>query len=295
MILNWAWHASKHVDPGITMRVKFVALAQRNSGVSRQFATALPDSPLGKLLSERPETVGMLRWPYQCASWDPETRLARLTGHLEAIRKVPGLDLSPDEKLVIADLSPFSPGASLMIDRAAWLAREGQLTLSLFKGEFRAFTVSFSLFGHPETELFIGGLQGRQTDDALSLYRDLTKDFAGIRPRDFVLEMLRLFALKIGVRHMYAVADDHKIWRHPYFGRKALPGLPYDEVWIERSGERVAETHFELPLEGSRRPLEAIAAKKRSMYRRRYEMLDEIESKIPADLTKAERRHFDAT
>jgi len=294
MTLRWAWESSKHVGPQLRLRARFVAAALRQPAVSRQLATAAPNTPLGELLLESPQTVGTLIWPYQCAAWEAPMRFARIEGHLEARRRIPGLDLAADEKLVLADLSSFSPGASLVIDRAPWLSREGLLTLSLFKDEFRAFTASFSLFGFPELELFLGGLQGRQADDILTMYRELTKDFEGIRPRDFILEMLRLFALKIGVRHIYAVADAHKISRHKYFGEKGAPGLFYDDVWQERGGVRVADTHFELPLAGSRRPLEEIAAKKRSMYRRRYEMLDRIEAMIPADLTKAERRHFDA-
>jgi uncharacterized protein VirK/YbjX len=197
--------------------------------------------------------------------------------------------------MVVADLSRYSPGASLLLDRAEWLTREGHLTLSLFKDDFRAFTLSFSLFGYPETELFIGGLQGRQTENALELYRDLTKDFAGLRPRDFVLEMLRLFALKIGARHIYAVADSQKIFRHRYFRKKSTPRLDYDDVWRDRSGEPVTARYFELPLMGSRRPLEEVPTKKRSMYRRRYEMLTEIERSMPSDFVTAERRQFDAT
>lgn len=295
MILKWAWEASKHADPGVRMRLKFVAAARREHKICKELVAADPHSSLGRLLSEWPAAAGFLRWPYQCASWDAKTRFSRISDHLQAVQEIPGLDLAVDDKLVLADLSSFSSGASLILDRAAWLAREGLLTLSLFKGEFRSFTVSFSLAGHPETELFIGGLQGRHSDQALSLYRDLTKDFEGMRPRDFMIEMLRMFAAKIGVRHIYGIADDHKIWRHPYFGSKQMPGLSYDEVWSERSAERVAETHFELPLGGSRKPLESIASKKRSMYRRRYEMLDAIDEMLPIDLSKAERRHFEAS
>jgi uncharacterized protein VirK/YbjX len=276
------------------MRTRFVAAALREPEITEQLAGSVSDSPLGQLLAERPQTVGFLIAPFQCAAWEAKTRFSRLQSHLEVVRQIPGLNLAADEKLILADLSVFSPGASLILDRAPWLAREGQLTLSLFREEFRAFTVSFSLSGLPETELFIGGLQGRQSEEILSMYRDLTKDFEGIRPRDFILEMLRLFAVKIGVRHIYAVADHHKISRHKYFGKKGPTGLFYDDVWQERGGIRVAETHFELPLGGSRRALEEIAAKKRSMYRRRYEMLDQIEAALPEDLTKAERRHFDA-
>jgi uncharacterized protein VirK/YbjX len=293
-MISWAWTSSRHVDDKVVMRAKFVAAAMRAREVSRQFAAATPDSPLGKLLAEWPETIGVLIWPYQCISWDSKERFQRLGGHLYAVHQIEGLQLAPEDKLVLADLSAFSPGVSLIIDRARWLAREGHLTLSLFKDDFRAFTVSFSLSRYPKTELFIGGLQGRNTEEALALYRDLTKDFAGMRPRDFILEMLRLFALKIGVRHIHAVADDHKISRHKYFGDKGTPGLFYDDAWRDRSGERIADTHFELPLQGSRRPLEEVSSKKRSMYRRRYEMLDQIEARMPNDMSEAERRHFDA-
>lgn len=294
MTISWAWRASKQLDWPFRMRLKFVTAALRETAVTNQLAKADPSTPIGKLLNEWPSTVGILLWPYQCASWDAQTRLSRLQGHLDTISQIPGLHLATDEKLVLADLSSISPGVSLIIDRASWLAREGHLTLSLFKDDFRAFTLSFSLSRFPETELFIGGLQGRQSDEILELYRALTKDFEGIRPRDFVLEMLRMFAVKIGVRHIFAVADDYKISRHKYFGEKGAPGLFYDDVWQDRSGERVARTYFELPIGGSRRPIEEIAAKKRSMYRRRYEMLDRIDAMLPTDLTKAERRHFDA-
>jgi uncharacterized protein VirK/YbjX len=294
MILPWAWNASKQADASLKLRAKFVLAAMRTPSVSRRLASTERASPLGDLLSERPETIGNLLWPYQCASWNAEQRFDRITEHVKAVRKIPGLDLAPDEKLVLLDLSSISPDVSLILDRPAWLEREGHLTLSLFKGDFRAFTVSFSLSATPELDLFIGGLQGRQSDDILNLYRDLTKDFDGMRPRDFLLEALRLFALKIGVKHIYGVADDQKISRHKYFAGKETGGFGYDDVWLERGGERVAASHFKLPLEGSRRPLEEISSKKRSMYRKRYAMLDEIETRMPSDLTQAQRKRFDA-
>jgi uncharacterized protein VirK/YbjX len=294
MVAVWAWRASKHIDSKLRMRAKFVAAALRAPDVGKQFATAPRGSALARLLEEWPQSVGILLWPYQCISWNSKIRFERLSGHLAVLEKLPALQLGPEEKVVLADLSAFSPGCSLILDRAPWLAREGHLTLSLFKNDFRAFTVSFSLFGYPDTELFIGGLQGRHSEEALALYRELTKDFAGMRPRDFVLEALRLFALKIGVRHIYAVADDRKISRHKYFGDKGAPGLFYDDAWRDRSGERVAETHFELPIAGSRRPSDDVPPKKRSMYRRRYEMLDQIEAMLPSDPSRAERKQFDA-
>jgi uncharacterized protein VirK/YbjX len=254
-----------------------------------------PASPLGRLLAERPETIGNLMWPYQCAAWDAKTRFARISGHLQVLERLPGLKVAGEEKIIFADLTSLSDDTWVMIDYSPWLAREGQLTLSLFKGDFRAFTIAFSLFDGPELELFIGGIQGRNDGRILDLYRDLTKEFHGVRPRDLVLELLRLLALRIGVRHIHAVADDYKISRHAYFGKKGTTGLFYDDVWIDRGGVKVAETHFELPLAGTRRDLNEVAAKKRSMYRRRYEMFDQLETSLSHDLAQAERRRFDAS
>jgi uncharacterized protein VirK/YbjX len=294
-MLRWAWAASREVDPDLKMRAKFVVATLRTPSLTRKLASLNAESPMAELLTECPETIGAMVWPYQCAAWDAETRFRRISEHLDVVRQIPGLTLALDDKLVLANLSAISSGVSLIIDRAPWLAREGHLALSLFKDDFRAFSVAFSLSKEPELTLFIGGLQGRRADEVLALYRDLTKDFEGMRPRDFLIESLRLFAVKIGVRHIYAVAEDHKISRHKYFAGKETSGLNYDEAWLERGGSRVAVTHFELPLGGSRRPLEEVPAKKRSMYRRRYEMLDAIDAAMPSDLATAERRHFDAT
>lgn len=293
-MIEWAWRASGDLDPDWKLRSKFVLAALRHPASARKLKDLHPNSALGQLVEEWPDTVGFQLWPYQCAAWDASTRFARIEDHLRSAEAL-GLSLSPDEKLVLADLGEISPGASLILDRAKWLSREGHLTLSLFKNDFRAFTTSFSLSKHPQTEIFVGGLQGRQDGTILDLYRDLTKDFHGIRPRDFMIEAMRLFANRIGAQRLFAVADQFKISRHAYFGAKGAAGLFYDEIWQERGGVKVDEAHFELPIEGTRRSLDDVPAKKRAMYRRRYEMLDRIEALLPRDFSGAERRHFDAT
>lgn len=294
MVLSWALQASRQLEDDWKLRSRFVLAALRERAISQRLSSLSPATPLGRLVAEWPQTVGNLIWPYQCARWDAKRRFARLGGHLDAIEEIPGLQLGPEDKLVIADLSRFSAGLSVILDRPQWLSREGHLTLSLFKDEFRAFSISFSLFRDGALEMFIGGIQGRQDDNILDLYRALTKELHGVRPRDFMLEMLRLFARSIRVEHLYAVSDDHKISTHAFF-RKQGVGASYDQVWEERGGIKVADTHYELPLDGNRRELGEVAAKKRSMYRQRYEMLDEIRDALPRDLTSAERRRFEAS
>lgn len=295
-MIRWAWRSSAHVDANLSLRLKFVRAALREPALSRRLSKLNPATPLAKFLAQHPQTIGALIWPYQCAAWDATKRFERISAHLDVIEHMPGLKVHGDEKIVFAHLTEVSDELKIMIDYSPWLAREGLLTLSLFKGDFRAFTIAFSLFDFPRTKLFIGGIQGRKNDgDMLSLYREITKLLHGVRPRDFVLEMVRMFALKIGVKHLYAVADDYKIARHSYFANKNEPGLHYDEVWAERGALKVAPTHFELPLTGSKRELSEVAPKKRAMYRRRYEMFDAIEAGLPDNFAKAKRLNFQAT
>src|SRR5438309_9762445 len=82
MLLPWAWRASKHANLSLKMRLKFVLAALRTPSLSRRLANAEAKSALGALLAESPETVGTLLWPYQCAAWDPQTRVDRISAHL---------------------------------------------------------------------------------------------------------------------------------------------------------------------------------------------------------------------
>lgn len=276
----------------IVLRAKFILAALRNPRLAERLSSADEATPLGRLLLESPQTAINLLQPYQCAAWSARERFDRIEHHAEVVDLL-GLAIRPDEKLLVVDLSFVSEDTLLILDRPPWLAREGHLTLNLFKGEFRAFSLSFSLADTPERSLFIGGLQGRDVESALELYKSLTKDFHGVRPRDLIIEMLRLVAQRLEVKRILAVADEYRIATHPYFGGRQL-NLSYNRVWEERGGQKVDETHFELPIEIQRRDLEDVASKKRNMYKQRYAMFDAIERELPPNLSNARRLSFTA-
>ncbi len=291
-LARWAWGSSKLVSTDAKLRTKFTLAALRNFEAASVLAR--PDALLAQQLADDPQTLGNLFWPYQCATWDAAERVRRIRAHLEVVQKVPGLQLSTDEKLVLVDLSEFSEGISLIIDRPLWLAREGHLALSLFKGNFRAFTVSFSLNDTPVREIFIGGIQGRNAENILDIYRDLTKSFYGVRPRDFLLDGLRMFGKLIGVQRILAVSESFRISRHSYFKGK-VSDSDYDVVWIDRGGTLEADTHYSLPISIARRTADETPAKKRQMYRKRYEMFDKIAENLPTDLCTANIVRFEAS
>jgi uncharacterized protein VirK/YbjX len=193
-----------------------------------------------------------------------------------------------DESLVLSDLSDFSAGCSLVLDRPVWFMREGELVLNLFQDDLRIASIAFTLcIAEGELCIFIGAVQGIhkgiESEKSLGIYRDLTKDFEGLRPRSFLIEVIKYIATNIGAEKIYAVGDGYRHHRHPYFGAHKAQELlaDYDSIWLEHGAiPSRREDFFEIPLASSRKPLDAIASKKRAMYRRRYELLDSTFTKI---------------
>lgn len=243
------------------------------------------DSPsLSAYLAERPELCGALLWPYQCSTWTAAERIPRIESHFSILDTAPHeFRFGVSEHLHLADFTDRAAGAHLILDQPKWLFREGLLALNIFLHGERAYSLSFSLQRQGgETQMFIGGLQGRRSADALAQYRKLTDDFHGLRPRDLLIEMLKACAPLLGVTRILAVADEHRCFRHSYFGRVDHPDLVtnYNEIWSERGGTRVATTHWELPLAPSIRRLDDVPCKKRALYRRRNEMLASLFERV---------------
>ncbi|MEM9422530.1 MAG: DUF535 family protein, partial [Pseudomonadota bacterium] len=213
-----------------------------------------------------------------------ETRLDRLINHCEVVDSlgVP-FHFSLHERLILIELEEMFPGLRLVLDQPKWFRREGHLVMNLFLDSFRAFCIAFSFYREADGSLtaVIGGIQGRNREDALSLYRDLTKALHGLRPRDFLLEALRVVLRGVGVTRLLAIADGARHHRHAYFGKaKREFTLDYDAIWEDRGGIRLDREFYELEVTPQRRDLETIKPKKRSLYRKRFAFLDEVEASM---------------
>lgn len=293
--LNLRLRAVEKLDGGPWLKAKFLALSAIKRKELAPLLNASPPSLLARHLEERPEILGVVLWPYQCAAWNAAERVQRIVGHFDALERVPSVfQFRADDKLLLLDLSMYREGAKVILDQPRWLLREGHFALNIFDGNHRSYSLSASLYNDT---VFIGGIQGRSTPNALEVYRDMTKDFHGLRPRDFLLDLLRMLSPILSFNKIHAVADQYRFFRHPYFrsGTETAMALDYDEIWKDRSGAQTSVTHFELPIKTIRRPLEEISSKKRGMYRKRYEMLDQLEERLHQDYADAPLVRFDAT
>jgi uncharacterized protein VirK/YbjX len=254
---------------------------------------ALSDENLDQLeylYHNHPESVPSVFWPYQSASWGLHNRLKSLYNHFQSPLVVNGIfKCERYEKKQLICLNDLYRDMSLVLDHNGIFLREGMSVLNICVKNERVFSLAFSLFTTESGLLsaYIGAIQGRRMDNIALLYHDITKATHGIRPRDLMVELFQMVCQAIGIDKIFAVRDAMRQQRHTfyYFKNKCeLLKMDYDEVWKERGGECCENDFFILPVKPDKRPLNTIRAKKRSMYRKRYEMLDRLENHIKLNL-----------
>ncbi|MEP6068591.1 MAG: DUF535 family protein [Paracoccaceae bacterium] len=281
----------------VKLKAKMLAAAQGQKQSIKPFLEPEPDTMLARVMAQRPEMLGALIWPYQCASWKAETRLNRIAAHYQAVDAIGGpycFDL--DDQLVVVTLDEQHAGLRVVLDQPKWFMREGGLTVNLFVGDFRAFSLAFSLWPTDQGLVgVIGGLQGRNREDALDLYRQLTKDLHGLRPRDFLLDIFRMLARRIGVQELHAVAQAQRHHLHPFFGAKLGDkelNPNYDAIWTDRGGVQLDADFWRLDVAPEIRDIETVKPKKRSLYRKRFAFLDAFEAAFAEGLDTAQPTRF---
>jgi uncharacterized protein len=116
-------------------------------------------------------------------------------------------------------------------------------------------------------------------------YRRLTKAGHGMRPRDLLFEVFRMFCAGIGVSEIVAVTNEFRHDRHSYFGKspKTL-SADYNEIWAERGGTRTNAMFYRFYPYRKQRDCTEIRVSKRAMYRRRYQMLNSLNEQLNNNL-----------
>ncbi|MET0068237.1 MAG: DUF535 family protein [Candidatus Thiodiazotropha sp.] len=244
-----------------------------------------------RLLMERhPEAIPSIFWPYQCKHWNTSERVEHLYSHFQTLPRLPyEIDCQANHERILAEADDVYPGLRIVIDKNGLFMREGMLTLNTFVGHERMFTIAFSFSSDDSGQVcaLVGAIQGRRMPHIEALYRDMTRVTHGVRPRDMMVEVFQIFCRWVGVERIYAIADSHRQHKHYFYflkNKRDSLHLDYDEVWADRGGRRCSEAFFELSTRPVFRPLEKIVSKKRSMYRKRYAMLNRLEQRLKSGL-----------
>lgn len=157
--------------------------------------------------------------------------------------------------------------------------REGEVNLFFSQDGVKLAIVTFAVTEQRgEKVVVIGGIQGAHRDTPHELIRVATKACYGLFPKRLLMETLALFCQATGITQMQAVSDSGHIfrsWRYR-LKKKSLFHASYDEFWQTLNATPLSSTLYQVPMSFPRKPLEEIASKKRSEYRKRYELLDAL-------------------
>jgi uncharacterized protein VirK/YbjX len=231
-------------------------------------------------LQAHPETLGFVEWPYIHANWPVLQRFEALSQHMQALQSdMAALNVGRSGSVLIADMNEVYPGLRLVVDRAFWCLREGSLVFNQFIGDDRMMTLAFS-FGMERGErvVYVGAVQGSNSESALATYKEVAKGLQGMRSRDFLVKAFQLLMHHLGVQRILCISEEERHHRHPYFTSDPNEkfNLDYNEIWAEHNGEPVEGGFWRLPALPAQRPMEEIAAKNRALYRRRYALMDQL-------------------
>ena len=161
--------------------------------------------------------------------------------------------------------------------------KEGELVVSLrcaeVGGPIVYLAFSFEHQQNGEWAMYIGCIQGRNGIDN----KIITKAMHGMWPRVFIVSVAQEIASALGIKRIFGIGNDihsHKNKHIIYIQSRHGLSFDYDSLWADVGGELSEDGWFELPLQSQRRSYESMKSNKRSMYTRRYNMLDDISEQI---------------
>lgn len=132
--------------------------------------------------------------------------------------------------------------------------------------------------------IFIPCMQGLGNgEEVREKIKEATKKNFGLRPQNLLLEVLRILAKFWGISTILAVQQTQQV-RYKPFGKKNY-FIDYDAMWRDLGGELRGE-YFEL-VEVKQKDLSEIPSQKRSMYKKRFALLQDLQESLSDDFRKA--------
>lgn len=252
----------------------------------RQFS-ALPD--MAQALSIQGLLPAKPHRPYLYAGLSVAGRAAAITDHYRFLNQMKdGLlqqQLQSATATVMAQLLGRQEESITIQCAPGRFDREGEVTLELLFNQAVIASLSFSLINKAGVKtLLIGGLQGPRKHISSDVIKEATKACHGLFPKRLLTEALFIISERCGTAQIMAVSEETHVFRSLRYrhSKSDYFHASYSEFWLSIGGERQADGLYLLPARLERKTLEAIASKKRAEYRRRYQLLDELQQQVRA-------------
>lgn len=166
--------------------------------------------------------------------------------------------------------------------------KEGLLSVMLRLGEEPLYQIIFWLAKNPQGQwsMWIGAMQGPNMENSKEVIKKITKECHAYRTKNLILYGAQAVARALGLEHIYAVTNyGYYANNHIRMDRKLKTS--FSDFWQEAGGKPSTNDRFyELPLTESRKTMEEVPTRKRAVYRKRFDMLDEVDQSIDAAMKR---------
>ena len=267
-------------------RRKFVLRSLAAPVTTSRLLTRLAKQPcLMQLLQAQPGLPCRMHRPWLTVNMERQHALESLNWHYQTmIRQLPATllqgYLSKQGATLLTLTGKDEQHFTVRLCADAFMDKEGEATLVFCDDQNTVLAeITFTLCPLAgKSTLFIGGLQGAKAHVPHERIQKATKACHGLFPKRLLVETAMTLGAAFPVEQIVAVSNDTHIYRSWRYRKKKEGKLlaDYDSFWLSLGGEKQESGNFMLPLVMPRKPMEEIASKKRSEYRRRYELLDSL-------------------
>lgn len=163
--------------------------------------------------------------------------------------------------------------------------KEGELSLMLLDEATQISVFSSTFIFNTEdnkTRIIIGRIQGvpSRYEDGDVIIKELTKKMHGLRPSALLMFVFQCLSKGLKLDEIWAVTTDQHISRCSNLKRRHKFKMDYNQYWDEFGGVKINHHYYNLPTNYKPKEMTEVKSNKRSMYTRRFSMLNQLEETI---------------
>jgi hypothetical protein len=269
-----------------SFRLKFIGRSLFRWPTTSALLNTLASNPLlDEILKAQPNLPCKLHRPYLAANMSKIESLFALRDHyaLSKQRMPMKMLLGHLNKSYVLARASGKSGETVSLELASidHLNKEGEVTLLLRNANgIMLAEITFALVHYQQRPtLFIGGIQGANQQVPHAEIQQATKECHGLFPKRLALEGICTLARHLGIQQIVAVGNATHIYQNWRYHSKKKDQLhaDYDQFWTSMGGKMLESGYFLLPEQIARKPIDDVVSKKRAEYRRRYQLLDQLE------------------
>lgn len=288
-------------DPGFREyihRLKYITRTLTLAKLSIPWLSTLGRPGIDTIVRNHGRIHAKLQWPYLSKKFTGSQKLDFLTHHYQFLEEsfpFPTIEqIASRDGYTLCNVDLQETGILSLQLRYSSFEKEGDLSITLVDLQTRehicSVTFSVTRWTPENRELLIGGIQGHRFANEKARTIEITRGMFGLRPKALLVFAVQQFAQRWTIQRIRAVSNDLHIYRS--LRKRREIAADYDLFWSECGGQKDASGMFDLPLSPVLKNIAELKPNKRSVYRKRYAMFDQLAEEIshmalPAKTRKA--------